>query len=81
MVGRGGGYFTRLNDFYLPSLRLEGGGGHPVGKGWILLGLQGYQVLYKISIYHGLCIKFLVQPGRPKVYKYSASRSGHARGV
>jgi hypothetical protein len=22
-----GGYFTRSNDFYLPSLRLEGGGG------------------------------------------------------
>jgi hypothetical protein len=29
----GGGYFSRSNDFYLPSLRLEGGGGqHPVVK-------------------------------------------------
>jgi hypothetical protein len=27
----GGGYFTRSNDFYLPSLRSEGGQ-HPVGK-------------------------------------------------
>jgi hypothetical protein len=28
---RGGGYFTRPNDYYLPSLRLEGGDGqHPV---------------------------------------------------
>jgi hypothetical protein len=28
----GGGYFTRSNDFYLPLLRLEEGGGdqHPV---------------------------------------------------
>jgi hypothetical protein len=28
----GGGYFTRLNDFYLPSLQIKGGGGgqHPV---------------------------------------------------
>jgi hypothetical protein len=42
--GGGGGYFTRSNDFYLPSLRLEEGG-------------RGVISLSTLLILPGFCVK------------------------